>query len=128
VSNEIVDKLRRAIDAKHDEAIHALQTVAAYLEEPVVVEAHRGERADQKRSRSRQKSKRPPRQGTGKIRPAVLAACSQGFLPVKTVAEQTGFTTLQVRGVIMSPSLKDKFSKQEIDGVMHYKYEGNNRE
>ena len=44
-------------------------------------------------------------------------------MSVEVAAEKTGFTTGQVRGVILAPVLKAKFAKKEIDGVMHYKYE-----
>jgi len=119
VATQIVQELQRAIDIKHKEALGALKTLQAYLEEsPLPITAKKA-----KKSAKKAKNSPPSRAGTGKIRPAVLAEFAKDFLAIKMVAEQTGFTTLQVRGVVMAPGLKDRFAKKEIGDVMHYKYE-----
>ena len=118
MSNPIIQKLRQAIDAKHAEALESLDKLAAYLENVSV---------SQPNGKSPTK-KPPPRQGTGKIRNPVLAAFRQGFLSVQAVAEQTKLTPLQVRGVVLAPALKARFLKKKVDGVMHYKWEGESTE
>jgi hypothetical protein len=111
----IVQQLRRAIDAKHKEAVRALEMLQAYLEEP----------APAPKRPQKSAGKPPSRAGTGRIRPPVLAAFQKGYFSINAVAEQTGFTALQVRGVVLAPALKQQFAKKEVDGVMHYKFEGN---
>jgi len=114
MANPIVEQLRRSIDAKHAEALRALEMLAGYLNEPVALGNGTPDIP----------KKHAPRAGTGKIRNAVLAAFRQDFLSVEAAAKQTGRTPSQVRGVLSAPSLKNSFAKKEIDAVMHYKLEG----
>ena len=114
--NPIVEQLRRAIDAKHSQALSALATLAEYLDEPI----------PQTIGGTESPKKRAPREGTGKIRNAVLAAFREEYLATQTVAERTGLTLAQVRGVLSAPALKDRFSKMEVAGVMQYKFEDTN--
>lgn len=112
MASQLIKQLRRTIDAKHVEALHALETLADYLEESVTLA--NGHHKAQK--------KRPPRAGTGKIRNAVLSVFRQDYCSVRAVAEKTGFEVRQVRGVVNAPALKAKFSRKEVGDVMHYKY------
>jgi len=119
MANPVIEKLRQAIDAKHAEALASLTKLATYLED-LGSPATNGQG---------QKGKKPsPRAGTGKIRNAVIAAFREEYLPVDVVAERIKKTPLQVRGVVLSPAIKKQFSKKEVDGVMHYKYEGATKE
>ena len=123
MSAPIVQELQQAIDAKYAEAVKALKTLQTYLEQPV--SPLTGSKGTAKVSGKKpKKAKTPPsRAGTGKIRPAVLAEMRKDFQSIRAVAERTGLTTLQVRGVVLAPALKERFAKQEVDGVMQYKYE-----
>ena len=114
MANPIIEQLRHSIDAKHAEAIRAMETLAAYFEEPSP--QNNGSQIETKR--------RSPRKGTGNIRNAVLAALGKAYLSVEVAAKETGLEPQQVRGVLSAPSLIESFVKKEIDGVMHYKYEG----
>lgn len=118
MASQLIDQLRRTIDAKHSEAIKALGTLAAYLEEstPKTSGGQKGLK------------KQPPRAGTGKIRNAVLALLQKDFLSIQAVAQQTGYKVGQVRGVVSAPALKGKVSKKEVDGVMCYKFDGEEEE
>ena len=117
MDTNIVQQLRRAIDAKHKDALEALKTIQEYLEEPVP-----SPKGGKKKSKTKRKP--PSRAGTGKIRPAVLAVMAKGFLPIQAVADRTKLTPLQIRGVVLAPALKDDFTKKEVGGTLHYKYEG----
>ena len=110
----IVEQLRRSIDAKHVQAVQALKTVAAYLDESL----------PDGQGRKEPSKKRAPRAGTGKIRNAVLAAFGSEYLSVEMAAKETKLEPRQVRGVLSAPALKDKFVKKEVEGATHYKYKG----
>ena len=121
MATSIVEDLRRVINTKHTDALRALDTIASYLEEPV---ARATNNAVATRKTKRKPPKAAPRAGTGKIRPKVLAALSGDFRPIKEVANETKLKPLQIRGVVLAPGLKDRFDKKEVDGIMHYKYQG----
>jgi hypothetical protein len=67
MANPIVEKLRQAIDAKYAEALANLEKLAIYMDD-VTIEANG----------KSPKNRQPPRTGTGKIRPAVLAVFREG--------------------------------------------------
>ena len=113
MGNPAIDQLRRALEAKHTEAMRLLQRLQLLLEEPLI--QVNGEPIAAK--------KRPPRAGTGKIRNAVLPVFSRDYLSVEAVAKETGFTVAQVRGVVSAPRLKKNFLKKEIAGMMCYKFQ-----
>lgn len=120
MARPLYEQMREAVEAKHKRALQALEELRDYLDEATPS-------ANDHASLVRP-AKQPPRKGTGKIRPAVLAAMKDRFRSVQEVAAETGFTKLQVRGVVLSPSLKDKFSKQpQSDGTVEYKYEGDSQ-
>ena len=114
MSSPIVEQLRRSIEAKHAEAIRALETLAGYLDEPVA----------QGNGREPAPRKRAPREGTGQIRNAVLAAFQREYLSVEMAAKETGLEPRQVRGVLSAPALADRFTKRSVEGAKQYKYEG----
>lgn len=118
MSNQVIEQLRRAIEQKHEEALHALETLQRYFEESKPENPPKQAAA----------KKKAPRAGTGKIRNAVLAVLRKDYFPVAEVAKQTGLKPLQVRGVVTAPSLKDDFAKKEVDGVIQYKYKGSSQE
>lgn len=118
MANPIVEQLRKTIEAKHAQslqtALQHLDAMAKYLEElPPDGQEHK-----------LPGKKRSPRAGTGKIRKAVLKAFAQDFASIQMVSDQTKLKRGQVRGVISAPALKSSFSKKEVDGVMHYKFTG----
>jgi hypothetical protein len=115
-----IAEIKNAIDAKHVEALRALELLRGYLEEsPLGGNGTIGVPAIRKR--------KSPRAGTGKIRTAVLGFFAQDFCTIQEAVEQTKLTRAQVRGVVQSPGLKDKFEKKPTDGgLMRYKYIGGN--
>jgi hypothetical protein len=115
----VLDQLREAVEAEHAEMLQALEKLTRYV-------AKTGKAGAQVNGQTPAKAiKRPaPRKGTGKFRPKVIEVLSNEFLSVQEVVAKTGFTAAQIRGVILSPGLKTKFAKKEVDGVMRYKYEG----
>ncbi len=112
MAHPVIEQLRQAVNSKHSDALRAISLLAGYLEEPLPANGRKMPKNG------------PPRKGTGKIRPAVLAAFGRDYLAVEAVAEETGFTTAQVRGVLSAPALKENFLKKEVDRVTHYKYTG----
>jgi len=118
MSNPIVEQLRRSIEAKHVEALRALDTLAAYLVEPITAA----------NGLPMQSKKRSPRSGTGDIRNAVIRVFGTDYTSVPAAVQKTGLTALQIRGVVTAPALKHKFAKKEVDGVMHYKYQDNDED
>jgi hypothetical protein len=123
----LISQLRSAIDAKHREALQALETVTAYLTKAGYLgdgDIEANEETPRRPRHRRKHAKQPaPRAGTGKYRPGVISATTDQFLTVKQIAVKTGFTSLQIRGVLQAPVFKEKFAKREIDGVMQYKYQ-----
>ena len=116
MADSLKDQLRKAINARHAAALKALDEISDYLTTPGTTSNGHEPAKAAKRS--------APRKGTGKIRPAVMALLANQFLPVQAVAEQTGYSRGQIRGVILAPSMKAHFAKRVVDGVTEYKYEG----
>jgi hypothetical protein len=108
-----IEQMRAALVAKHAAELEAFEKFAPLFQGLLPTDGA-----------TSTKRKTPPRAGTGKIRNAVLAAFSRDFLTAEAVAKQTGFTIQQVRGVVTAPVLKTGFMKKEIEGVMHYKFQG----
>jgi hypothetical protein len=111
----LVDQLPKAVNAKHAEALRAIELLAGYLVEESPVEADGHQKSPRRPS---------PRTGTGKIRTAVLEAFGREFLTIRDVAKETGFSVKQVRGVVMAPSLKSRFTRKAMEGgIKIYKYQ-----
>ena len=102
------DEMEREVNARHQEALQALATLRAYFADVSLIA----------------NGKVAPRTGTGKIRPAVIEACKDDYRLVEEIAETSGFSKAQVRGAILSPGLREQFTKKEINGRVAYKFVG----
>lgn len=116
MESSIVDDLRRAIETKHAEALHALETLRVYLDAPSLPE-HKPPAGQQASTGKR--ALQPPK---GSIRERVLSILSQDYVPVRRVVENTGLATKQVRGVLTAQDVKDNIARKEVNGLTYYKY------
>lgn len=113
----VIDGLRQDIDAKHQEALKALETLASYLKSVPLSSNDQSPVAQETTT-----VRRPKRSPTGSLRTRVIAAFDEART-VRAVADDLGITTKQVRGVIGSPDLREIFLSQgEIEGVQTYRY------
>jgi hypothetical protein len=113
----IVDELRRKIDAEHEEAIKALDKLAAYLNR---TGANGTLPATASVSGTRRRKTR-----TGSIRERVFAVIGSRWATVEMLVEQTGLDIRQVRGVLNAPALIGKIEKRDAgDGKKEYRLPG----
>ncbi len=111
----VIDSLRQDIDAKHQEALKALETLAGYLESVPLTSNGQAPVAQEAAT-----VYRPRRSSTGSLRTRVTAAFNAPRT-VRAVADDLRLTAKQVRGVIGSPDLRDNFQGQgTVEGVMTY--------
>ena len=100
----LIDKLREAIDVQHAEALDALKTVSDYLEAKPLCSNRRTD-------------------VYGKVS-RIVAGQFVEFRTVRSVADETGLTCKQVRGVIGRQDIRDNFTSKNGDGVRLYKFMG----
>lgn len=131
MSIKLIDQLRREIDAKHQRAIKALEAFAE-------LEGYVGEDAIRKAlgvQSSSTKVQAPPADEDGEgedeagpgqpsgesIRAKVVSVIRGEWGTVNLIAQMTGLSIKQVRGVINAPHLIGTFEKRETNGTMEYK-------
>ena len=113
--NVDLNELRKAIDAKHAEAIAALSVLRSYI-------ADETEAPARKLTELSKSPKQPALAGGGRIRDQVLGVLRTGFFPAQAVVEKTGLTMRQVRGVITAPDMKENMERRLSNGVKEYHY------
>jgi predicted Rossmann fold nucleotide-binding protein DprA/Smf involved in DNA uptake len=106
------EQLRRQIEAKHKEALQALEVLERYFEDGATAQEN-GDKPKAKR-----------RAGNGSNRDKVLAIVDHEFASVGEISKRTGLDAKQVRGVLNAPGLKGHFDKQEADGELQYRTKG----
>ena len=109
--NAVVTELREKIDAKHAEAIHALETIQKYLDESTPI----------KQSYGMPLQKRDNRPGEVSIRDKVLGIIGREWATVSEIVSRTDLTTKQVRGVLNSQLLADQIDRRDIEGKREYR-------
>ena len=107
----MIDELRGAIEAKHTEALKALEILKGYLDSELP-----------SNGLARKGTKKPPKYPTGSIRDKVVKALSGAARTIRDVADETKLAPKQIRGVVGAPDLKEFFGSEERDGVMYYRY------
>ena len=112
VTDSIVENLRKAIEAKHQEALRALETLRCYLKHPVVSE----------HPQLRDQGKESQEADRATIRERVLEQIRDQARSVREIEANTGLTKRQVRGVISAPDLKNRIERTVRHGVTHYRY------
>jgi hypothetical protein len=112
--SDFIENLRTAIDAKHAEAIRALQVLESYLNDaPSAMDVPQRSPASVARRQ----------EPVGSIRERVLSIIASDWAGVPSMAKKLGLDGKQVRGVVLAPDLKDKIQRRESNGITEYRYE-----
>jgi hypothetical protein len=106
-----IDQLRATIDAKHRKALDALEVLSGYLAESVANGVHANPAPVAKTS---------PAKKNGSFREMVVGVISQDWASVAAIAQQTGLTIKQVRGVLNGPAIAKLLKRRDNNGVMEY--------
>jgi len=116
--NQLVLELRERIDAKHREALAALDKLAAYLEEIAV--SHRTNGMDVADGLQRLLPLGQVVATDLSIRGRVLNVLRHGDATVASIAERTRLEKRQVRGVVNAPDMRGKIISDQRDDTTYY--------
>jgi hypothetical protein len=114
--NSFVDELREQINKKHREALHALEIIAAYLDEPVnkATEKHRQESESQGDNESSVAS------GETRV-DRVLQVIVDTFKTVEDIASETKLAENAVRAVLYSKFVKKRLNHKKLGKKMGFR-------
>lgn len=104
-----IEDLREQIEATHQDALRALDTLAKYF-------GKNGRTPEQKLPAKRRK-----RKSSGSIRDKVLDAI-RDWATTDDVMTATGLKKRQVRGVLNAPGLGHSIERRDVDGKREYRY------
>src|SRR6266446_3176278 len=106
MSMDIITHLETKVEAHHEEALRALQVLKAYLSFDSVAEING--------TAPKKISKR--RRLTGSNRDRVFAIIAGDWATVDEIANGTGLTIRQVRGVVNAPGVRHRIDTQDVGG------------
>jgi predicted Rossmann fold nucleotide-binding protein DprA/Smf involved in DNA uptake len=124
--SQLKDKLRLQIEERHAKALEALHVLADYLDDasltngtpPVVTQA--SNQLTPPAAKGLAPARRRKRNGSESFRERILAIVKLEWATVGGMAERTGLTIQQVRGVLSAPNLAEQIEKRNSANGMEY--------
>lgn len=106
--SNLADKLREQIEAKYEKALKALKEIEGFLEEGDDFDFlgnGKSSAAQMNAPATTSQTQKLRRQRKDSFRARVLKVITASWASINAVAEQTGLTVQQVRGVVNAPSV-----------------------